>query len=121
MIKLIDYLIFHLDCLYKRMDSFKHKNRGVEKLWLCVIMSMFIGLCVSSLDTILFDNYLKSISKYIFYILYPLQLVVYYYLFVKDERFLEYGFKENYKGYLILFFLFLLMIFLMLQVKPQVK
>jgi len=97
MIKFIDYLIFHLDCLYKRMDSFKHKSRGVEKLWLCVIMSMFIGLCISSLDNILLNNYLKSICRYFFYILYPLQLVIYYYLFVKEERFLEYGFNNPVK------------------------
>ena len=29
MVRFIDYLIFHLDCLYRRMDTFKHKSRGV--------------------------------------------------------------------------------------------
>ena len=101
------------------MDRFKDKDRGIEKFWLCVIMSIFIGMCLSSLDNILFNNYLKSITKYIFFIFYPVQLVIYYYSFVKDERFLKYEFKESYKGYLALFILFVIMIILMIMVKPM--
>ncbi|MEC5173873.1 hypothetical protein QF024_002584 [Chryseobacterium nepalense] len=121
MIKLIDYLIFHLDCLYKRMDKFKYKDRGTEKFWLCVVMSIFVGLSLSSVDNVFLNNYLRSINKYIFFLLYPIQLLFYYYFFIKNERFLEYGFKESYKGYLILLILFVIMIVLMAMVEPIKK
>ena len=119
MVRFIDYLIFHLDCLYRRMDTFKHKSRGLEKLWLCVIISMFIGMCLSSIDNIFMNKFLLSQSRYFFFILYPFLLLIIYILFVKNERFLEHGFKESYKGYLSLIILFLIMIYLMGQVKPN--
>jgi|GEM_PF-2747376 len=119
MIKIIDYLIFHLDCLYKRMDKFKYKDRGTEKFWLCVIMSMFTGLVLSSVDSIFFNNYLFLFNKYIYFLLYPILLLFFYYFFIKNERFLEYEFKESYKGYLLLFLLFIVMIVLMAMVKPM--
>ena len=118
MIKIIDYLIFHLDCLYKRMDKFKHKDRGIEKFWLIVIISIFINLNILSIDNIFFENYLHIHYKYIFFLFVPIIMLTINFLFVKQERFLEYGFKESYRGYLLLFVLFVIMIVLMAMVKP---
>ncbi len=66
MIKLIDYVIFHLDCLYKRMDKFKDKDRGFEKFWLVAIISSFINLNISSIDNVLLNNYFHTLNKYFF-------------------------------------------------------
>lgn len=118
MIKLIDYLIFHLDCLYKRMDKFKHKDRGIEKFWLIVIISSFINLNISSIDNVFLKNYLHIHFKYIFFLLIPIIMILIHFLFIKHERFLDYGFKESYKGYLILLVLFIIMILMMILVKP---
>lgn len=119
MIKFIDYLIFHLDCLYKRMDKFKYKDRGTEKFWLVVVISIFINLNISSIDNVFLGNYLHLRYKYVFFLMIPVVMFLIYYFFVKNERFLEYEFKENYKGYLILIILFIITIILMLMVVPR--
>ncbi len=103
------------------MDTFKDRSRSIEKLWLCVILSIFITLMLSSIDNIFLNNNLISINEYIFFILYPILLVLNYYLFIKSERFLDYGFRESFIGYLIIFLLIIIMIFLMLQVEPIVR
>lgn len=118
MVKYIDYLIFHLDCLYKRMDKFKYKDRGTEKFWLVIIISSFINLSFSSIDNIFFNNYLHLQYKYTFFILIPFIMIVTNLFFIKNERFLKYNFKESHKGYLALFILFLIMVMLMALVKP---
>lgn len=100
------------------MDRFKDKDRGIEKFWLVVIISIFINLNFSSIDNIFFNNYFHLLNKYIFLLMIPIVMSFVYYFFVKDERFLEYKFKENYKGYLALFILFVIMIILMIMVKP---
>lgn len=120
MIKFIDYLIFHLDCLYKRMDKFKYKDRGTEKFWLICIITIFIELNTLSIDNIFFNNFLHQ-RKYLFWLLIPITMIIINVLFVKHERFLEYEFKESYKGYLILFSLLLIMIILMIMVEPIKK
>lgn len=117
MIKLIDYLIFHLDCLYKRMDKFKYKDRGTEKFWLICIIAIFIELNTLSIDNIFFNNFLHQ-RKYIFWLLLPIIMIIINVLFVKKERFLDYNFKESHKGYLILIVLFTITIVLMIMVKP---
>ncbi|WP_343664796.1 hypothetical protein [Chryseobacterium mucoviscidosis] len=118
MIKLIDYVIFHLDCLYKKMDKFKYKDRGFEKFWLVAVISSFINLNVSSIDNVFLNNYFHTLNKYIFLFIIPIIMYFVYYFFVKNERFLEYGFKESKKGYLILIILFVIMIILMAMVEP---
>lgn len=118
MIKYIDYLIFHLDCLYKKMDKFKYKQRGTEKFWLIVIISSFINLNFSSIDNIFFGSYLRLQYKYIFFLLIPVVMLIVNLLFIKNERFLDYDFKESYKGYFVLLILFLIMIIFMTLVKP---
>lgn len=118
MIKLIDYLIFHLDCLYKRMDKFKYKDRGTEKFWLLIVISSFINLNISSIDNVFFNSFLHRHYKYMFFVLIPITMVLVNVLFVKQERFLDYEFKESYKGYLILFILFVIMISLMIMMEP---
>ncbi|OJX28474.1 MAG: hypothetical protein BGO86_07645 [Chryseobacterium sp. 36-9] len=101
------------------MDRFKYKDRGTEKFWLIVIVSSFINLNLSSIDNVFLGNYLHIHFKYIFFLLIPIIMFLVHYLFVKNERFLEYGFKESYKGYMILFLLFVLMIVLMAMVVPR--
>lgn len=118
MVKTIDYLIFHLNCLYKRMDRFKDKDKGIEKFWLVAVISIFINLNFSSIDNIFFNNYFHILNKYIFLLIIPLIMSFVYYFFVKNERFSEYEFKESYKGYFALFILFLIMIILMIMVEP---
>ncbi|PIF47271.1 hypothetical protein CLU96_4321 [Chryseobacterium sp. 52] len=119
MIKFIDYLIFHLECLYKRMDKFKYKDRGTEKFWLVVVISIFINLNTSSIDNVCLGNYLHIHHKYIFFLMIPIVMILVYYFFIKNERFLEYEFKESYKGYLVLFILFVITIILMFMVVPR--
>lgn len=118
MIKLIDYLIFHLDCLYKRMDSFKHKDRIREKIWLAGVITIFFQLNFSSIDKVFLNRYFTDINYYFFHIVPFFIMIIVYYFFVKKERFLGYGFKESYKGYVALFILFIIMIILMIMVKP---
>ncbi len=118
MIKYIDYLIFHLDCLYKKMDKFKYKDRGTEKFWLSIVSSIFLGMIFSSLDNILFNNYFYKLSKYSFHLFGLFSLCFIYFFFIKNERFLDYDFKESYKGYVSLLILFIIMIMLMAMVQP---
>jgi magnesium-transporting ATPase (P-type) len=100
------------------MDKFKYKDRGTEKFWLIVIITIFINLNILSIDNIFFENYLHIHYKYIFFLFIPIIMLIINFLFIKQERFLEYGFKESYKGYLLLFVLFITMIVLMALVKP---
>ena len=99
-------------------SKFKDKDKGIEKFWLVVIMSIFINLNLSSIDNVLFNNYFYLLNKYIFLLIIPVIMSFIYYFFVKNERFLEYEFKESNKGYFTLFILFVIMIILMIMVKP---
>lgn len=101
------------------MDTFKYKDRGTEKFWLVVIVSSFINLNLSSIDNVFLGNYLHINCKYVFLLLIPIIMLLVYFLFVKHERFLDYNFKESYKGYSILIILFIITIVLMLMVVPR--
>ena len=99
------------------MDTFKHKSRGLEKFWLICVITIFLELVMLSISNIFFDSIIQK-NKYSIWLLIPIVMIMVNLLFIKSERFLEYGFTESYKGYLILIVLFLMMIYLMIQVKP---
>ena len=117
--KFIFYLIFHLRLLFLKMNTFKTEDVGYEKFWLAGAMTIFIELNFSSIDNMFFGNYLHIHHKYIFILIIPIIMFVVYYLLINRQIYLEYNFKESYKGYLGLFILFIITIVLMFMVIPR--
>ena len=117
--KLIFYLIFHLRLLFRKMNTFKTEDIGYEKFWLAGAVTIFLELNFSSIDNVFFDNYLHIYHKYIFILIIPIFMFFVYYFLINKQAYLDYNFKESYKGYLVLFILFILTVVLMFMVVPR--
>lgn len=101
------------------MNTFKTEDIGYEKFWLAGAITIFLELNLSSIDNVFFGNYLHIHYKYIFILIIPIFMFIVYYALINNESYLDYDFKESYKGYSILIILFIITIVLMLMVVPR--
>lgn len=117
--RFVFYLIFHLRLLFQKINKFETEDSGYEKFWLAGGISIIINLNLSSIDKIFFNGYISNSYYYFFFINGFAILFIVYQLLIKREKYLYYGFKENFKGYLALIILFLITIVLMAMINPK--
>lgn len=101
------------------MNTFKTEDIGYEKFWLAGAITIFLELNFSSIDNVFFGNYLHINYRSIFILIIPIFMFGVYYLLINKQKYLGYNFKESYKGYLVLFILFVLTVVLMFMVVPR--